>query len=195
MDAGLVSWLGSISGKVWIDNDSDGTRTLANSSWSAVTVRLLDASFNEVDSVETDSNGDYSFADVVPGDYYVDVVEDLSFVFTAQDTGSDDTIDSDIDPATGMSAVISLGANQDLDDLDAGLLFPGSISGQVWEDTDADGIRDCGETGVAGIWVDLYDPFLNLVASTQTDSNGEYGFFNMVPAGNYYTIQLTSQDP
>jgi hypothetical protein len=190
LDAGFVSFYGSISGNVFLDNDGSGTRNSGDVPSSSFTVRLLNASFNEVGSTTPDSNGVYTFTDLTPGDYHVEVVAALPYVFTAQDSGSDDTADSDIDPTFGQTDVIALGANQDLAHIDAGLLPPGTVSGQVFEDTDQDGVRDGGESGVADVWVYLYDGTSALIASVQTDGTGAYSFAGLVPAGANYYMQF-----
>jgi len=61
----------------------------------------------------------------------------------------------------------------------------GSISGFVWDDLNTNGIQDAGEPGLDSIWVLLYDPSGNEVASTYTDANGLYTF-DSVAAGDYF---------
>ncbi|MCP3882396.1 MAG: DUF11 domain-containing protein, partial [Sulfitobacter sp.] len=61
----------------------------------------------------------------------------------------------------------------------------GSIGDQVWLDINGDGIQDASETnGVAGFTVRLYDASSNLVATTTTDSLGNY-LFDGLTAGVY----------
>ncbi len=72
-----------------------------------------------------------------------------------------------------------------------------SISGQVFNDANADGVREPGERGQAGIVVQLLDSSGNVVATTQTDANGLYHFSSLelgtyrvaivVPAGGNQT--------
>ena len=50
------------------------------------------------------------------------------------------------------------------------------IGNRVWSDTDQDGIQDGNEPGIAGVQVSLYDENGELVATTETDENGEYYF-------------------
>ncbi|MCB2223596.1 MAG: carboxypeptidase regulatory-like domain-containing protein [Actinobacteria bacterium] len=51
-----------------------------------------------------------------------------------------------------------------------------AIGDLVWEDLDADGIRDAGEPGLAGVTVRLFDDAGREVGSILTDSNGAYSF-------------------
>ena len=52
-----------------------------------------------------------------------------------------------------------------------------SVGNRVWEDTDANGIQDAGETtGIPGVTVELVRGSNTVVASTATDASGNYGF-------------------
>ncbi len=64
-----------------------------------------------------------------------------------------------------------------------------SIGGMVFGDTDNNGIRGSGETGVSGVTVSLYTSTNVLVATVSTDSAGNY-LFTGLGAGNYY-IKVT----
>ncbi len=55
------------------------------------------------------------------------------------------------------------------------LTDPNTIGGTIWEDRDADGTLDAGETGrFAGVTVVLKDSSGDIVATTTTDSSGNY---------------------
>ncbi len=69
----------------------------------------------------------------------------------------------------------------------------GSISNQVWKDTDADGLKDAAETGIAGVTVDLYrdlngngriDPGEPRIGTTTTAGDGTYTFANLPTTGS-----------
>jgi hypothetical protein len=61
----------------------------------------------------------------MPGDYYVEFVTPDGYVFSPQDQGADDTIDSDADPATGMTACTTLEPGENDITWDAGLVLAG----------------------------------------------------------------------
>ena len=74
-----------------------------------------------------------------------------------------------------------------------GLLFgnqeaTGSISGSVFDDRNSSGSRDNGETGVAGIAVNLYDPY-GLLHRTVTDASGLFTFTSL-PAGEFTVFPI-----
>lgn len=60
-----------------------------------------------------------------------------------------------------------------------------SINGVVWNDVDADGIREGGEALLSGIQVRLYNASNTLISTQTTNSSGIYSFSN-VAGGNYY---------
>jgi len=68
------------------------------------------------------------------------------------------------------------------------VLAPG-IGDHVWQDLDADGIRDAGESGQPGTIVALYRQDGTFLASTLTDGAGAYGFPNLT-YGEYYYLRV-----
>ena len=71
---------------------------------------------------------------------------------------------------------------------------PGTLSGSVWHDLNQDQIIDPGEPGIPGINVDLYmdtnengeyELIDELIATTTTDSNGDYSF-TVDSTGRYF---------
>ncbi|NJP07886.1 MAG: hypothetical protein HC837_20820, partial [Chloroflexaceae bacterium] len=63
-----------------------------------------------------------------------------------------------------------------------------SLGNLVWEDANNNGVVDSGEAGIAGVTVNLYDSDGNLVATTTTDSNGNY-LFTGLNEGDY-TVEI-----
>lgn len=59
-----------------------------------------------VDTATTDDNGFFGFAPAL-GFYTVEVVLPAAFAFAPLDQGSDDSLDSDIDPTTGFTPFFS----------------------------------------------------------------------------------------
>jgi len=62
-----------------------------------------------------------------------------------------------------------------------------SLGDYVWEDLNADGIQDAGETGIAGITVSLKDSVGTVIATTTTDGSGLYEFDSLTP-GDYSVL-------
>jgi fimbrial isopeptide formation D2 family protein/uncharacterized repeat protein (TIGR01451 family)/LPXTG-motif cell wall-anchored protein len=208
IDAGLIK-LVSIGDYVWWDNDRDGQQG-DELPVPGVTVNLLDASGNLLDTTTTDEDGFYSFTDLLAGaSYQVVFVKPANTVFTDSNVG-DDASDSDPNPL-GLVLLVapSDGANSasEPDDptIDAGLVKLVSIGDYVWWDNNRDGLQTEGEPVVPGVTVNLYDAEGALVKSTTTDGEGFYSFNNLFaesdytvefvkPEGTWFTSQDTPQD-
>ncbi|GEM_PF-2195457 len=69
---------------------------------------------------------------------------------------------------------------------------PIEIGNYVWLDTDADGIQDAGESGIENVTVELYDAVGTLLATTTTNSIGQYYFSgNNIDAATWSTANDT----
>jgi len=110
-------------------------------------------------------------------------------VFTQQDVG-DDATDSDADQF-GNGPCIEIMENEDVENYSAGLAPTASVTGFVWNDTDADGNQDS-EAGLEGVTVTLYNADGTEYATTTTDANGEYSFTD-IPVGDYY-VEFTDPE-
>ena len=113
---------------VWFDANADGQQgdPADEPGLEGVVVNLLDADGNFLASTNTDSTGFYEFT-VQPGDYIIEIVPPQDFEITQQDATGDDTNDSDVNPLTAQTAVISLESGEVDPDQDAGLLMRGGI--------------------------------------------------------------------
>jgi hypothetical protein len=65
-----------------------------------------------------------------------------------------------------------------------------ALGDRAWEDTNANGVQDDGEPGLAGVAVELYTCDGTFVAATVTDANGYYLFSSLTP-GSYYVKFVT----
>lgn len=186
VDAGMFEPKSSLGDLVFIDTNENGVKDNSEPGIENVPVELYTCADVLVATTVTDSFGNYIFSGLDAGDYYVKVTKPSGYYFISQNVGSDDTIDSDVDPLTGKSACVTLGVNETNLTVDAGLFQPASGLGDfVFEDTDKDGIQDNGETGIPAVVVKLYDCSDNYISTTLTNNAGWYHFDN-IPAGDYY---------
>ena len=102
----------SVVGKVWADSlgMTDNIYDSGDFGISQIEVRLYASPdlTNPLNTTFTDNNGVYSFENLLPGEYQVEVIPYPNATFVDLDAGMDDTIDSDIDPTTGRSAIFEL---------------------------------------------------------------------------------------
>ncbi|PJI91123.1 SdrD B-like domain-containing protein [Luteimicrobium subarcticum] len=156
-----------IGNVVWFDADQDGVQDADEPPLPGVTVNLLDADGNQIATTTTDANGQYYFATDDPdidgfdpdgGDYTVQFVkptsgdafdDDSTFgtvpwtdvSFTAQDAGTNDSVDSDADPTTGEVPYTAGDPGENDPTIDAG--FVADVDTTVTKVVDD-----------AGLWVD-----------------------------------------
>jgi hypothetical protein len=111
----------SIGNRVWCDTDGDGIQDSGEAGVANVDVKLLNAAGTVVRTTRTDTSGNYSFTGLAAGDYRIEVVKPTGYQsFTRANQGTDDTVDSDVDVATGRTALTTLVAGENDTSWDAG---------------------------------------------------------------------------
>ena len=206
VDLGLIEMTQgvNITGRVWIDSNSNGIRDSGESGRNGIEVILYNDDGVEVARTTTaiigGMSGSYIFANLEIGDYYIEFLIEEGLIPTITNVGTDESIDSDVTEENGPFTTASLFLSESgISDLDLGLVEEsntGDINGLVWIDNNGNGVRENGEAGRNGIEVVLYDE--NDVeigrATTRIISgmSGSYRFLD-VSLGNYY-IQFEVQD-
>lgn len=170
---------------VWEDLDGNGLQDVGEPGMSNVTVVLFDGMTNAVATNVTDGMGGYLFTNLPPDRYRVTFdpgTLPVGSVFTFEDVGIDEAVDSDPDRATGETEFTSfLNSGESDTNLDAGVYIPMSVGDFVWEDLNGDGLQDVGEPGISGVTVVLFDTVTNAIATNVTDGLGAYLFTNLPP--------------
>lgn len=179
-DAGLTA---SVVGDfIWYDQNSNGIQDVGEPGINGAYIELYDSFGSYLSYTYSDINGFYSFV-VSSGDYFIRIYPPYPYSPTTLDQGGDDTLDSDIDPSTGQTAVFNVPASGGNITIDAGLTTT-SIGGNVWEDLNLNGIQDAGEPPVVSMYLEVYTSDGSYYSYTYTDSFGEY--FVYVSPGDYY---------
>ncbi len=109
VDFGFLE-LSSLGDYVWFDENRNGVQDAAEPGIEGVEVNLYDKNGNLVESMTTDSSGKYLFTDLRPGNYYLEFILPPGYEITSQNQGGNDGNDSDVDPLTGRTMLISLGS-------------------------------------------------------------------------------------
>ena len=133
--SGLVINMADICGPaalgdfVWHDIDQDGMQDASEPGIDGVTVRLLGAATNVLETTQTAGGGFYIFTNLVPGTYLVEFVLPPGYdQFTGHDRlWVDDALDSDAVPVNsteGRSGPVTLSAGETNLTIDAGVHEP-----------------------------------------------------------------------
>jgi hypothetical protein len=122
---------GTISSYVFLDGQADGTYHVGDPGVAGVTVRLLDGSGQPTGQTTiTDATGHYSFAGLTAGSFEVQVVAPTGTSFsTIEHASGNALVDSDVNPTTGVSGVITVQAGATTLGANAGLIFNGNFAG------------------------------------------------------------------
>ncbi|MFG0290297.1 MAG: SdrD B-like domain-containing protein [Rhodopirellula sp. JB044] len=169
-----------ISGIVYVDRDNDCVRDSGEEGLAGVLIELIDSSGNVVDSTTTDANGNYSFTNLEAGEYVVRETQPEGYFHGGQTAGSKGGDDSVAD----RISAIPVGWGETLTNYNFCEVLPSEISGVVYVDRDEDCFRDSNEEGLAGVLIELLDSSGTVIATTTTNSLGEYSFTNL-RAGEY----------
>lgn len=113
---------GIISGNVWLDSDGDGIRNNEEHDIAGIVVALyrdLDKD-HQPDSLPmkvsaTDTRGKYQFTLLAPGKYFVKIIPGNHHISTQPSDASGADMISMVDPISGFSGAIIVGANERYD--------------------------------------------------------------------------------
>ncbi len=129
----------NVGNNVWHDANFDGIQDADESGLDDVKVYLYSVKENAasgrvlIDSTvsQTVDNvaGHFEFKHLEPAAYQLEFVAPENMSITNMNQGADDTMDSDVDPTTGMTGIFHLHMADDVKDIDAG--FVPTISSDV----------------------------------------------------------------
>ena len=108
---------------IWEDLNGNGIQDDgASSGLGGISVELFNGLGVSQGTTTTLGDGSYSFPNLAPGSYYIEVALG-AYSATTQNAGGDDTLDSDLDP-TGRSDTFVLASGSDGSVIDGGLFVP-----------------------------------------------------------------------
>jgi PKD repeat protein len=111
----------SIGDRVWNDLNHNGLQDAGEAGIANVTVTLYDPNGSSITSTMTNSNGNYEFSSLPAGMYKVGFTLLAGYIFSPADQGADDAIDSDANPSTGLTALMTLLTGEQNRNVDAGM--------------------------------------------------------------------------
>ena len=184
---------------VWNDENQNGLQDDGENGVPNVTVMLadeggaavVDADGQPVEPAKTDSNGNYSFTNLLAGRYRVTFDVPAGYAPTISEAGEDTWLDSD-----GVIAEIVASYDPEFS-VDLGLIGQGGVGGTlVWDvNRSGGGAPDEGDKLLSGVTVTLSYTTAGGVEKTQstvTDSNGTYSFTGLAPGDYVVTVDESS---
>jgi hypothetical protein len=173
--------IGSISGKIWNDKNSNGTRE-ATEPGAGVWQVYIDSNKNgALDtgelSVKSSAGGNYVFSKLKGGKYRIRIVPQAKWRKTF--------------PGSSFRDVV-LGIGTNVTGRNFGMTTNSIIPGSVFNDANNNGVKDIGEGGLAGwrVFADAdFDGKFNKKIDTGvlTDANGNF-VFNTLPGGKWLIV-------
>ena len=191
-----------LSGTVFADNNINLTQDSGEQGISGVTLtllRLTNGTYTSTNlSTTTDSQGRYRFGlelGLAPGTYQIRETQPAGYQSVGAIPGLLDgssvlgqTVANDKDVLTGIAILQGDSRGTKLDFAEA---QPVQISGYVYRDNDNDGLREAGETGIAGVEIQIVslDTLVGAInQTTRTNSQGFYQFLSL-PPGRYRIVE------
>ncbi|MEQ1529855.1 MAG: SdrD B-like domain-containing protein, partial [Methylococcales bacterium] len=193
-DAGLyqTTATASVGNRVWEDANCNGLQDEGewNKGMAGITVQLLNAADQVINSTQTDAGGHYLFNNLEPGNYKIHVVAPSTTYQFTQANQNGANAGNSVTDSNGTSALFTLTAGDNNLSMDAGLYSKAQLGDRVWLDDNQNGIQDGNEQGLAGVTVNLLNALdaNKFIKSVLTDTNGHYEF-NDLDLGNY-TVQV-----
>ncbi|MEX0712160.1 MAG: SdrD B-like domain-containing protein, partial [Pirellulales bacterium] len=177
----------SLGGTVYVDDNDNGLRGASEPGIAGVTLVLLGANGSPLGpTTTTDAQGAYLFSNLAPGVYGVAEIQPAG-LFDGRDAAgtAGGTAQNPGDRITGATLTPGVHGR----DYNFGELRPASIRGLVHADRNGDCVPQDDEPRLAGVVVQLLDAQGNVLATTTTNSQGQYAFENLVP-GTYGIREL-----
>lgn len=153
-----------ISGTVFVDTNGNGAKDTGEFGYASG----LTISLSSGDDTRTNGSGNYSFTNLAPGTYIVTADPPSGYV--------DTTTNPKIVTVGPSSATVNFGINSIAEPTPTTAPVTYAISGNVFIDSNANGVKDIGEGLYQGAFIDL--------------SNGDSAVSN--PAGNYSFTSLNA---
>ena len=169
----VIENLGTVKGTVFVDANVDGIFDGGDSGISTTVYAISSANPDVLIPTTSGTNGEYSFPDLIPGYYLIQIV-----------------VPSDHIPSSGFDFFSRIVVSEDsqsttdfaLQKIDTE--SAASVNGTAFSDGNANGEQDADEPGVSGVTIIAIDLLTRTVNQTTTDESGEYSFTGLIPSVN-----------
>lgn len=184
----------SIAGQVCLsdENGSCFVTDVNHPPIAGAVVLLLDSQGNTLKQTTTDNQGRYAFTGLMPGTYQVREVTPAGLIDGPDRVGFVNGQPVGTLSGNDLITGIVLGSGQNGVNYDFCEHPPSSLAGNVYHDANNNGLREVGETPIAGVEIVLLGVNGQVVATTQTGADGRYSFTGL-SAGQYSIREVQPQ--
>lgn len=177
----------NIGDKVWEDLNGNGVQDVGEQGLVGVLVTLVNRNGTSVATTSTDAKGSYGFKNLPPGDYAVKFELPPDYEFSPESIVEMQSTSSNV----GITSIQSLASGVTDNSFDVGMYVPVEVGGVVFDDKNANGIRDEGEAALAGavVTVTNTDTGVSVVAISSSTKGPDYGTYLLsLPPGEYKAV-------
>ncbi len=147
-----VIYYGTVTGKVYLDNDFSATQNGKEKVSQGVVVSLLNEAGETVGTKKTNAKGVYTFDGLVPGTYSLRMTAKSGYAFTRLGEGN---VMLNLNNGEGYSEPFFVPLGETVSAMDAGMIKPATVEGTVFADRNDNGKQDGDEGGLTGTVVRL----------------------------------------
>lgn len=177
----------SLAGRVKLTDPQGNCETGSNiTPVAGVTIQLLDAAGDLLQSTTTDASGAYRFTELLPGTYSIRELTPTGLIDAGDHLGTVDGQTVGELLANDWLGRISLSSGQAGIDYDFCEHTPAELSGFVYHDANDDGLFQPTESPLENVRIELFDSGGERVAQTQTAADGSYRFAGL--RADTYTV-------
>ncbi len=192
IDAGLTRYTASVGNYVWVDLPG-GTTSVQDPSEpgvGGVLVTLKDSGGNVIGTAITDADGKYLITNVPPGTGYTITFSGIptGTSYVAQNSGGNAALDSDANPATGVTSAFSVAAGQFVNNIDAGLIIPYTLALTIQDFA----VRKLGNYGY--ITFTVSERIVGATYSIERSVNGNNNFISIMQFAGGSNAQFSFED-
>ena len=181
MDLGMIL-PGTVEGSVFADGNDNGVRDVGEDGLVGTVVRLIETTEGEAFSMTIGQDGAYCFDAVMPGTYMLRFELPEGGVFSAGNVERNGNI--------GESKPFTFGTGDYVHGPVIGGIALAKIAGVAFEDRNANGVMDEGESGMAGVTVTVTSSRDGSeVAKSVTGADGVFSLEDLRPGS--YELTLT----
>ena len=183
----------TLSGEVYDDPDADNKLEPGDAGIPGATVTLYEQGDNGSYTVEattvTDANGDYSFANLLPGTYQVVETVPSGYLSVGDTPGTvNGQTRGQVETATVLTG-INLDGGDDSIQNDFANCKPDTVSGYVYYDAKDNGVMDPGDPGIANVEVIVENTATHAETDSYTNSAGFWSVGGLMP-GQYQATEV-----